>query len=151
MLVQAPSPTTKRLSLVVARTCSAAKADGSPCRAAPLSEGEFCRMHDPELAETVAEGRRLGGQNRKRETVLAIVHDFEGLGTVPDIRRLLEIAVHDCLGPERGLNRARTLGYLTQQAMKLIEAGEQEERLAAIEDVLNLRPDPKTQQKGRYR
>ena len=104
-----------------------------------MRDSALCLMHDPDHTETVAEGRRLGGQNRKRETLLTVVHDFEGLGNVANIMRLLEIAVTDCLGVERGLNRARTLGYLAQQATKLLQVGEFEERLAAIESVLEPR------------
>jgi hypothetical protein len=77
-------------------------------------------MHDPAHAEAVAEGRRVGGQNRRRETVLHVVHDFEGLGSIAQIRRLLEIAVSDCLGSERSLNRAKALAYLVQTATKLL-------------------------------
>jgi hypothetical protein len=96
-------------------------------------------MHDPAQAETVAEARKLGGHNRKREVLLTVVHDFEGLGSVADITRLLEIAVTDCLAADRGLNRARTLAYLAQTATKLLQVGEHEERLAAIESVLGER------------
>jgi hypothetical protein len=98
-------------------------------------------MHDPEAAEAVAEARKLGGQNRKRETVLAVVHDFEGLGTVQSIRRLLDIAVADCLGSDRGLNRAKALAYLAQTATKLLESGEFEDRLAQLESVLEPRKE----------
>jgi hypothetical protein len=121
---------------VARRACSAKKTDGSACGAPPLHESDLCRMHDPDQAETVAEGRRLGGQNRKRETLLTVVHDFEGLGSIPQIRRLLEIAVMDCLAAERGLNRAKALAYLAQTATKLLDAGEHEERLEALESVL---------------
>ena len=46
-----------------------------------MRDGELCLMHDPEHADTVAEGRRLGGTNRKREALLTAGHDFEGLGS----------------------------------------------------------------------
>lgn len=121
---------------MVRRACKAKKADGAPCRAAPLRNGDFCLLHDPEQAETVSEARRLGGQHRRREVLLNAVHDFEGLTSIPDVMRLLEIAVTDCLGVERGLNRARVLGYLAQQATKLLQVGEYEERLEALESVL---------------
>jgi hypothetical protein len=49
---------------------------------------------------------------------------------------LIEIGVMDCLASERGLARARTLGYPTQPAMKLLEVGEHEERLAQLESVM---------------
>ena len=125
---------------MVRRTCSALRHDGGPCGAPPGRENGLCRVHDPALAETVAEARRLGGHNRKREVLLTVVHDFEGLDCVADIKRLLEIAVTDCLATDRGLNRARTLAYLAQTATKLLQVGEHEERLAAIESAIGDRP-----------
>ena len=62
--------------------------------------------------------------------------DFEGLGTVVTIRRLVEVAVLDTLGLENSVARNRTLAYLAQVAAGLLEKGELEERLAAIEATL---------------
>ena len=50
-----------------------------------------------------------------------------------DLRRLLVIASLDTLGLENSIARARTLGYLVGVAGKLLETGELEERLAALE------------------
>jgi hypothetical protein len=87
----------------------------------------------------VAEARRLGGVRRRRERVVQGAYDFEGLGSVQQIRRLVEVAVLDVLGLENSINRARTLAYLAQTAAKLLEVGEHEERLAALEAVMEPR------------
>ena len=50
-----------------------------------------------------------------------------------DIRRLLEVAVLDTLGVENSISRARTLAYLATTAIKLLEVGELEQRLASLE------------------
>ena len=121
---------------MVGRTCSNRKPDGSTCGAAPLQDGSFCLWHDPEHKDEVAEARRLGGQRRRRERVVAGAYDFEGLGSVPSIRRLVEVAAMDTLGLENSIARARALAYLAQVATSLREKGEFEERLAAIEAVL---------------
>jgi hypothetical protein len=104
-----------------------------------LRESDFCVFHDPEYAETVQEARRAGGQRRKREATLATAFDFEGLTSVPEIRRLVEVAAFDALGLENNLGRVRALGYLAQVASTLLEKGEHEERLAAIEAALGPR------------
>ena len=90
-------------------------------------------MHSPEYAEEIAEARRLGGLRRRREVAVAGAYEFNGLETVADLRRLLQIAALDTLGLENSIARARTLGYLVGVAGKLLETGELEERLAALE------------------
>jgi hypothetical protein len=51
--------------MLIRRACAYAKADGQPCRMAPLHERPYCFAHDPERAEEAAEARRLGGLRRK--------------------------------------------------------------------------------------
>jgi hypothetical protein len=77
-----------------------------------LQDGEFCFMHSPDHAEEVAEARRLGGLRRRREKTVAGAFEFQGLASVGQIRRLVEIAVLDTLGLENSIARARTLAYL---------------------------------------
>ena len=90
-------------------------------------------MHSPEYAEEIAEARRLGGLRRRREVAVAGAYEFNGLETVADLRRLLQIAALDTLGLENSIARARTLVYLVGVAGKLLETGEMEQRLAALE------------------
>ncbi len=115
------------------RQCAFRKDDGQMCRAAPLKEGDHCFWHSPEYAEDVAEARRLGGLRRRREVAVSGAYEFAGLGNVTDIRRILEVAVLDTLGLENSIARARTLAYLAMTAIKLLETGELEERLAFLE------------------
>ncbi len=103
------------------------------CQAAPLKEGDHCFWHSPEYAEDVAEARRLGGLRRRREVAISGAYDFVSLQSVADIRRLLEVAVLDTLGLENSIARARTLAYLAMAAIKLLDVGELEQRLAALE------------------
>lgn len=117
---------------VALRRCVFVKTDGSTCRAAPIREEDLCFWHSPARAEEVAEAGRLGGLRRRREKTVATAYEFEGLHTVSDIRRLVEIAVLDTLGLEN-IERSRTLAYLAQTAVKLLESGETEERLEALE------------------
>ena len=127
------------------RQCAYRKEDGQPCRAAPLKEGEFCVMHSPEHAEEMGEARRLGGLRRRREVAVSGAYDFAGLERVADIRRILEVAVLDTLGLENSIARARTLAYLAMTAIKLLETGELEERLASLENAIQgqrVMPDP---------
>ncbi len=118
------------------RTCSAVKADGSRCMSPPLQGSELCLFHDPDHAEEVAEARRLGGLRRRREKTVQGAYEFGGLGSIQDIRRLLEIAVLDTLSLENSVARSRTLAYLAQVSVNLLEKGEMEERLRALEETV---------------
>jgi hypothetical protein len=94
-------------------------------------------MHSPEHAKEAQEARRLGGLRRKREATVCGVYDFEGLNTVAGIRRLVEVAVMDTLGMENSIARSRTLAYLAQVALRTLEVGELEQRLASLEQAVN--------------
>ena len=101
--------------------------------------GGLCFWHDPAHAQEAAEARRLGGLRRRKEGTVAGAYEFEGLDSVPKIRRLLEIATVDTLSQENSISRNRTLAYLAQMALKALEVGEHEERLAALETLLEPR------------
>jgi len=89
-------------------------------------------MHSPDQ-RAASEARRLGGLRRRRETAVSGAFVFNGLGTVADIRRLVEIAAVDALELENSNQRSRTLGVLAHAALKLLEVGELETRVDALE------------------
>lgn len=117
--------------------CSGTKDNGQPCRAPKLRDSDYCLMHSPEHAEEMAEARRLGGLRRRREVAVSGAYEFVGLQTVADIRRILEIGVLDTLGLENSIARSRTLAYLAMAAIKLLEVGEFEQRLATLEAAMH--------------
>jgi hypothetical protein len=121
------------------RGCKGIKQGGDRCLATPLRDSEFCFWHDPEHQTEAAEARRLGGLRRKREGTLQGAYDLEGLDTVVGIRRLLEIALLDSLGLENSVARSRVLIAGVLAAAKLLEVGELEERMAAVEATLGPR------------
>ena len=120
----------------MARPCKAIKANGEACRQAPLPEFDFCFWHSPDHAQEAAEARRLGGLRRRREKTVQGAYEFEGLNSVEDVRRVLEIAVMDTLGLENSVARSRTLAYLAQSALKVFEFREFDDRLQALETTM---------------
>ena len=128
--------------------CNARTSRGDPCQVLARGENGLCLWHDPELAEVAREARRLGGQRRKREATVQAAYDIAGLTTIPEIRRIVEIAVSDLLGAENTVQRARTLLSAAQVAARLLETGEFEARLEAIESVIGTRLKM-SQKKGR--
>ena len=126
--------------MLTSRRCNGKTAKGENCQATPRGEHGLCLWHDPDLADTAREARRLGGQRRKRELTVQAAYDIEGLGSIPEIRRIVEIAVTDLLGADNTVKRARGLLSAAQVAAKLLETGEFAERLDEIESVVGARP-----------
>jgi hypothetical protein len=121
------------------RVCAFIKQGGERCRSAPITDEQFCFWHHPEHTQDATEARRLGGLRRRREKALEGAYDFEGLGSVAQIRRVLEIAMLDALGLDNSIARSRVLVSVAGAAAKLLEVGELEERLAGIEAALGPR------------
>jgi hypothetical protein len=100
---------------------------------APQIDAPYCWAHDPANAEAAAEARKMGGMRRRREGTLASAFELEGLTSVPQLRRVLEIAAFDALGLENSIARVRALIAIVLAGAKLLETGELEERVAALE------------------
>jgi hypothetical protein len=115
------------------RACRAVLADGRLCPATPLRDEPFCFWHSPDHSAEAAEARRLGGLRRRREKTVSGAYDFAGLGSVESIGRIIEIATIDALGLENSIARCRVLIAAALAASRLLEVGELEARLAALE------------------
>ena len=116
--------------------CAGTRPDGRGCRSYPLRGERFCLWHSPDHEEEAKEARRLGGMRRRREKTVAGAYDLNGLATIEDLRRLVEIAALDTLGLENSIPRSRTLVSVALAGAKLIEVGEIEARLATVEAAL---------------
>ena len=134
--------------MVMKRTCKAVKASGQPCRAAPLRGSEYCFFHHPDLTREREEARRLGGLRRRREKSVAAVYDWTGLGSVREIRRLLEVAIVDTLGLDNSPARSRTLASLANLSLKALQVGELEERVTELERILEVRRPGSVRMRG---
>ncbi len=121
------------------KTCSGIGNKGERCRAPALRDSAYCVFHDPEYADVVQQGRIAGGQRRKREAALATAYDFVGMGTIADLQRVLDIATIDTLNLENSVQRNRALIAAVLAAAKVIEVGEMEDRLQAVEAALGPR------------
>src|ERR1035437_4795989 len=118
---------------MVNRGCSFEMPDGLACRAPALRGKTVCYWHDPDKAEEAAESRRIGGLHRRKAKSVATIYDFSGLRTVESAQRLLETAAIETLALENSIQRNRTLISAASGAGKLIEAGDLDARLTAVE------------------
>ncbi len=125
--------------MVVEKACRGIGSKGGRCRASRLPDSDYCVFHDPEHADAIQEGRRRGGLRRRKEGVLAAALNFEGLSTIEELQRLLEITTMDTLSLENSIARNRALVMIVLARARLLETGEQEERLAALEAALGPR------------
>ena len=100
----------------------------------PAGGGEFCFAHAPELAAERAAARKRGGVRRRRPKVE--VPQSTLLRDVASAQVLLEVAAGDTLQLENGVQRNRVLGYLANTAIRIIEVGELEQRVSALEERL---------------
>ena len=96
----------------------------------------FCFWHNPATAQDASEARRMGGTRRRREGTVAGAYELDGLDDVAGLRRVLDIVVVDALSLENSVARLRVLTTVVQVGARLLEVGELEDRLAAVEDVL---------------
>ena len=126
---------------MVKATCDGIAESGERCRARPMHGSSFCFWHNPETQAEAAEARRLGGRRRHREGTLSGVYEVDGLATVAELRRVLEVALYDTLGQESTVLRNRTLVSIVQMSARLLEVGELEERLSALESAVRPRQE----------
>lgn len=119
--------------------CEASNTRGEPCGAFAVDGSTRCFMHDPERAGERAAARKKGGRNRltpKGSTPPATVR----LRTVEDVQRLLETLAGDTLRQENSARRTSAAVSVLSLALKALETGELEERLAALEATLHAGP-----------
>jgi hypothetical protein len=124
---------------MVNRGCSFEMLDGLLCQAPALRGKTLCYWHEPDKAEEAAESRRIGGLHRRKAKSVATIYDFSGLRTVESAQRLLETAAIETLALENSIARNRTLISAAAGAGKLIEAGDLETRLTAVEAAVGSR------------
>ena len=116
--------------------CCGETRDGSPCGMARLAGSEYCFAHDPRRGRDRAKARVKGGRNRRT------AHGSTPPGTAPALRSVaaiqgeLERVVFDTLLMPNSSQRNRTVGYLVGFALRAVEIGEIEERLAALESMV---------------
>ena len=126
------------------RSCAASNAAGSPCGFTPMGGEPFCFWHHPDYEAEAAEARRLGGRRRRREKAIEGAYDLpESLDSVEAVRRFVNIAALDLLGAESSVARSNSMLRTAGVALKLIETGDMERRIADLEAALkNRSPDP---------
>lgn len=126
-----------------ARKCVFVAATGRQCGCYALTGSEYCFNHDPESAAARAEARKKGGAARQGRVIGLAGESRHSepvtIKTVADVLAVIQQGVNDLLLLENSFARAKALTGLTTVALKAIEVGSLEERIAALESRLETR------------
>ena len=117
--------------------CQAITKSKKVCGAHALKGSEYCFAHDPLRAAERASARKLGGMRRG-----AHAGDVGSLPakvkTVDGVLSLLDYCLAELTALDNGIPRARALIALAGGYLQALEVGEVEERLKALEELVNV-------------
>lgn len=99
-----------------------------------VTDSLYCFAHAPERAQDRAKARKQGGNNRQTPHAPTGARESVSLRDVPSIQLLLERVTADTLVQENSERRSRAMGSLLAIALRVLEVGGIEERLAALEE-----------------
>lgn len=121
------------------RQCKANTKAGQRCQAWAVSDSDYCFMHDPASAKARAQARAAGGRARHGRRV-GVTGDGDpvSLASVGDVLDLLQRTARDLFKLENSVSRARAVTSLCTAALKVFEVGELEERIAALENLMEV-------------
>src|SRR5579859_5153879 len=114
--------------------CAAAKRDGRPCTARPLSDSAFCFGHDPQKAAERAAARRRGGQGRSTAVRAGKALPSHLRDAEARLCRLLDLVEQGAVPPRTAEVIGNLVSKLVELARFAVELSEQREltqRLAA--------------------
>lgn len=117
--------------------CQATTKQGRVCGASALTGEQYCYMHSPSRAAERASARKLGGMRRgshagDTSSIPAKVKTVEG------VLSLLDYCLAELTALDNGIPRARCLIALAGGYLQALEVGEVEERLKALEELVNV-------------
>lgn len=119
--------------------CRAETKRGNACAAFPLAGRDYCLSHDPERVGDVRRSRAKGGAAASK--LRALRGRRSKLDTVPALVGFTAGVIHETLTGELVPEIARCVLYGLSIQRQLVEAGELERRVSALEAELEERPE----------
>ena len=117
--------------------CQAITKTGRECGNNTLKDEPYCFTHSPSRAAERASARKLGGMRRGSHA-----GDTSSLPakvkTDEDVLSLLDYVLAEVAALDNGIPRARALIALAGGYLQALEVGEVEERLKALEELVNV-------------
>ena len=118
--------------------CQEMKADGTRCRANAQRGSKYCFFHDPAKTQERTAAREAGG-SRGRAAILEAAPDVP-LTSNANVITLLGETINQVRRGDLDPKVSNAIGYLTGILLKALEQGHLEERLVALEEIINHRP-----------
>jgi hypothetical protein len=123
-------------SMTSVSQCRHVKNDGSRCGANAQAESELCFFHDPGMADQRAAARRAGGTERSRKVLFAPNTTVKELRTIADVVDLVGETINQVRRGQLDMKIANTVGYLSGILLTALDKGQLEQRLAALEAIV---------------
>jgi len=124
----------------MAKRCKATKANGEPCRAYARADSDYCFWHDPATMQACRDAGRKGGHARHGRTLHGDAEPVQ-IRKATDVLPILAQAIANARQLEPSIKRARCIGYLCGQVVKVFKVTDMEQRLEALYAVLARRDD----------
>lgn len=123
---------------MIAKQCKAKTKGGARCGAYAVTGSDFCLTHDPARAKERAERNRKGGRAKASPKATAGIAAPQ-IESIADVIALVNYVIADLWLLENTVPRARGLLAAGDAAVKALEIGELEARVAALEAALKER------------
>jgi len=111
--------------------CAATTQRGTACKGIVPLDRTLCLVHDPDLADRVAEARRRGGTTAMKLKLLA--GKRQRLDTPKKLLAFVSNLALDTLSGSIDPNVSRATAYAVSLQMKLLETADLEQRLESLE------------------
>ncbi len=117
--------------------CTGTNRDGSSCSGQARPGRPWCSWHDPDLDGQRARWRQKGGQSRSNKARARKQLPAESL-TLQEVQGLLSVALKGVLAGRIEPGIANASANLARAIAAVAQAGEIEERIAALEAAANI-------------
>ena len=120
--------------------CKSKTLAGGPCKAQAIAGGRYCFTHDPASGKARALAHKKGGQRNRIEHGGQAEILPATVATIDQAMKILDYTLAEIIPMENSIARGRLLISLVAGYVDALQAGEIENRLAAIETALKARP-----------
>jgi hypothetical protein len=114
------------------RQCKAKTKSGAQCAAYAVKGSRFCLTHAPERARERAKRNKRGGEARRAIPKVSEGIDAPRIANVGDVLGLVNWVIADTWHLENSAPRSRALLAAADQAVKVLQIGELEDRVRAL-------------------
>ena len=124
------------------KKCKGKLKNRKPCSAHAGTSG-YCWAHDPKLARKRAQAHKRGSRNSRHSVPASAFPEDADPTTALGLQKAIATVFLDTWKLENSVARSRALAYLASAQKSIIEVGELEARIEALEQAIAKKPNPK--------